>query len=165
MHIAFLHGLESGPHGRKYQALAAALGEVIAPDCEGVMNVEARLQRVVETLQGRGPVILVGSSFGGLIAGLLASQPDHGLEIAGMVLCAPAFHVPAADPIDRCPMPCVVLHGQQDDIVPIEASRVFAKRFGCTLIELADDHRLSHSVERLVAEVGAMAKRLTEGKS
>ncbi len=161
MRIAFLHGLESGPHGRKYQSLAARWPDVLAPDCEGVRDVETRVAIVSDALAGQGPLLLVGSSFGGLVAALLADKPGD-LDIRGVVLCAPALHVPAADVIQRRAHSCVVIHGTEDDIVPVTASRAFAARLGCTLIEVTDGHRLASSGDVLLAEVAKMIAALKE---
>ncbi len=91
--IVFLHGLESGPHGRKYQALAARFREVEAPDTTGIYDLETRVRVALDHLGGT-PATLVGSSFGGLVALMvLAREPDL---VQGMVLAAPA--VPLADP-------------------------------------------------------------------
>ena len=155
MRIAFLHGLESGPHGRKFRALKERWPDVLAPDCTGVLDVEIRVQRVREALTGQGPLVLVGSSFGGLVAAILADEPGA-LDIAGIVLCAPALQTPAAASLARSAAACVIVHGREDDIVPISASRVYAQRFGSTLIEVKDGHRLADSSARLMGEVATM---------
>lgn len=50
-------------------------------------------------------------------------------------------------------VPTLILHGVHDDSVPIEASREFAAgRANVTLIELDDDHQLTSSIPRLLAE-------------
>lgn len=155
MKIIFLHGLESGPHGTKYQALKKMFGEVLSPDCEGIMDYQQRLRVIEHTLKGEpGPFIVVGSSAGGLMA-LLLQREDPRVE--GLVLCAPALHTDMAQGLtsDELP-PTVVIHGRQDDVVPIEASRTF----GAPLIEVDDDHRLSESVPLMLREVFEMKLRL-----
>ncbi len=147
----FLHGLESGPHGGKSTALAAALPDLIAPDCAGMMGVDERLAHIEAELAGLERLLLVGSSFGGLMACLFASRNPE--RVAAMVLCAPALHdrlrVHVAK-IRRVPAHCVILHGTRDDTVPIQASRDFGERFGVQLVELDDDHRLSGSRDVIV---------------
>ncbi len=158
--VVFLHGLESGPHGSKYRALAARFSGVVAPDCEGVFDPDERLRRITAALAEVGPVVLVGSSFGGLMACLYASA--HPSQVSGLVLCAPALHARVAPWVARVgplPRPLVVLHGLRDDVVPVQASRDFvasrlAARPGIAaprLIEVDDGHRLSAHRELMVA--------------
>ncbi|MCD6528011.1 MAG: alpha/beta fold hydrolase [Desulfuromonas sp.] len=155
MQIVFLHGLETGPHGTKYQALKEMFGVVLSPDCEGIKDSQQRLQVIQHTLKDEtGPFVVVGSSAGGLMALLLQREDPR---VAGLVLCAPALHTEAAQDLttDGLP-PTVVIHGRQDDVVPIEASR----RFGAPLIEVDDDHRLNGSFPLMLREVFEMKLRL-----
>jgi pimeloyl-ACP methyl ester carboxylesterase len=148
MQLVFLHGLETGPHGSKYQALTAMFGTVISPDCEGVFDPEQRLTIIRDTLRDQpGPFLVVGSSAGGLMA-LLLQQVEP--RVAALVLCAPALHTEHAAHLsaDQLP-PTVVIHGRQDDVVPIDSSR----RFGAPLIEVDDDHRLNASIPLMLEQV------------
>ncbi|MCW8858880.1 MAG: alpha/beta hydrolase [Deltaproteobacteria bacterium] len=157
MKILFLHGLESGPHGSKYQALKEIFGEIIAPDCTGVKD-EAERLRIIQTelSTGKETFLVVGSSMGGLMALILQqANPD---AVAGMVLCAPAIHRPAAEALnlDNLP-PTTVIHGTQDEVVPFAASKPFGKR----LIAVADDHRLSNSMTEILRAVFEMQLTLS----
>ena len=138
-------------HARKSMALAAALPDLIAPDCTGMMGVDERLAHIESELAGFERLLLIGSSFGGLMACLFASR--HPGRVATMVLCAPALHDPLrahVAKIERVPSRCVILHRTQDEIVPVQASRRFAERFGVELIELDDGHRLRGSRDVIV---------------
>src|SRR6056297_928494 len=149
MQILFLHGLESGPHGSKFQALTWMFGEVLAPDCTGVKDESQRLRIIQQTLDAeKEPVIVVGSSMGGLMALLLnQARPNR---VAGMVLCAPAIHRPAAKNLDFEKLhPTIVIHGTADTVVPFDCSSVFGKR----LIAVDDDHRLSNSMPEILRAV------------
>jgi predicted alpha/beta hydrolase family esterase len=149
MTILFAHGLESGPIGRKSQALIDAGYEVIAPDCRG-QDLAQRVQRLVEALEGaERPPLLVGSSFGG-IAGLVAAliAAERGVVVPGIVLCAPALMLPPPEgTVQRlgCPATTIVVHGIRDEIIPIEVSRRFAREHGAELREVDDDHGLGHA--------------------
>jgi uncharacterized protein len=58
-------------------------------------------------------------------------------------------------------VPTLILHGIDDDTVPIEHSRELAAgRANVTLIELADDHQLVASIPRLLAESDAFLASL-----
>lgn len=149
MKILFLHGLESGPHGSKYQALTWMFGDVLAPDCSGIKDEWQRLHIIQQQLDTeKKPVIVVGSSMGGLMA-LLLNQANPG-KVAGMVLCAPAIHRPAAKilNVEELP-PTIVIHGRADTVVPFSCSAVFGKR----LIAVDDDHRLSNSMPVILRAV------------
>ncbi len=149
MKILFLHGLESGPHGSKYQALKEIFDEVIAPDCSGIKDEIERLKIIQREIRHEdGQFLVVGSSMGGLMALLLQkAQPER---VAGLVLCAPAIHRPAAGKLDLNNLPpTIVIHGTRDDVVPVEASQPFGNR----LIKVDDDHRLSNSKKEILQAV------------
>ena len=144
--VVFLHGLESGPSGAKVDELTADFGSenISVPDCRGVLELEERLKICLAHIQEIGkPVFLVGSSFGGLIAGLIATR--HPELVTGMVLCAPALHRKEAAEIDlHHAGPVTVIHGEQDEIVPIQASYDFCRQFQAVrLVVVQDNHRLS----------------------
>ena len=158
MTVIFLHGLESGPHGGKYKALTKSFGEdvVISPDCTGITDVASRYRKVCEDLAGvAGPLILVGSSFGGLMALMYAEQ--HPDKVSAMVLCCPAL-LPKYQRYWgglRTPWcPVTIIHGKEDDIVPPQASQSWAEAHGATLVLVEGDHRLSDQNNRLLLEVG-----------
>lgn len=57
-------------------------------------------------------------------------------------------------PMPAVPCPTTILHGVRDELVPIEQSRRYAAaRPHVRLIELDDDHALTDSIDRMVAEV------------
>ncbi|HEY0132635.1 MAG TPA: hypothetical protein VGB85_01110, partial [Nannocystis sp.] len=61
MTVIFCHGLESSPHGRKYQALVEAGLDVISPDFQG-QDLAARVATLEPVLRGAVDPVLVGSS-------------------------------------------------------------------------------------------------------
>ncbi|MDY0189190.1 MAG: alpha/beta hydrolase [Desulfuromonas sp.] len=155
MQLVFLHGLETGPHGSKYQALTSMFGPVLAPDCEGIKDPAQRLQIIQDSTKDQpGPFLVVGSSAGGLMA-LLWQQVEP--RIAGLVLCAPALHTDAAKGLSAAGLPpTLVIHARQDDIVPIASSR----KFGAPLIEVDDNHPLSASIPLILQQVFNMKMQL-----
>ncbi|MEZ4450942.1 MAG: alpha/beta fold hydrolase [Nannocystaceae bacterium] len=158
MELLFAHGLESGPHGRKYQALVDAGHSVRAPECRG-MDLALRVDVLVDAIvairrRGAGDPFVVGSSFGGL-AGLLAAliAADRGDPVAGLLLCAPALQLPLPEPLQRSlrpPAPTTILHGRGDEVIPIAHSRAFALEHGSRLVEVDDDHRLAASIPTML---------------
>ena len=157
MNLLFLHGLESGPHGAKYQALKKTFGQVISPDCSGISDHRQRLKIILAEVKNReGVFLVVGSSMGGLMALLLQQQIPE--RIAGLLLCAPALHREAAKGLtaDKLP-PTIVIHGRQDSVVPIEASR----NFGAPLLAVDDDHSLKNSLPLIIRETEKLRQQLT----
>jgi pimeloyl-ACP methyl ester carboxylesterase len=160
--IVFCHGLESEPHGRKYHALVQGGLHVVAPDCRG-KGLRERVDIIASAIAEHRPRVLVGSSFGG-IAGLLAAlvaAARGGIELKGLLLCAPALHLP--DPPDlgitrRCPAPTTIIHGTRDDVIPIDVSRAFARDHGARLIEVDDEHALPHSLDLIVSTTRALSE-------
>lgn len=158
MQVLFAHGLESGPAGRKTAWLHEAGYDVVAPDGRG-MDLSQRIAGIEAVLLERGPMLVIGSSFGG-IAALVATSSAHakGVTARGLLLLAPALQLPAPPPWpdDRVPpCPCIVVHGVRDEIIPIELSRELVRRrraaapasggSAIELVECDDDHSLASS--------------------
>ena len=166
--VIFCHGLESGPHGSKYEAMKAAGLPVVAPDGQG-KNLGERLLAVLhEARSASGPCVLVGSSYGGAVALLAAKALERERRAPkAVVLCAPALHLEES-PLDAKPpfiaAPLIILHGRGDDVVPSEVSVAYARRaeaegYSVDLQLVADDHRLSQSVRHLVSTVRRVSQR------
>jgi pimeloyl-ACP methyl ester carboxylesterase len=154
MKVVFCHGLESGPHGRKYQALVAAGFDVVSPDCRN-MNLAARVEVIAGLLVYGESSVVVGSSYGGLAAVCATLQARaSGVRVAGIVLCAPALHWIEA-PADLMRLepaaPTIIVHGTRAEIGPLITSRTFANgRDDVTLLEVDDDHSLAGSIDVIV---------------
>lgn len=152
--VLFAHGLEGSPHGRKPTTLSRAGFEVTAPDGSG-LSLARRLEDL-EVCSRTGTFLLVGSSYGGLAAAILAQRHPH--RFHGLVLCAPALALqepPAPPPGSLRPpegIPTAILHGVHDDVVPIADSRRYRDRAPdrVRLWELDDGHRLAESLDLLV---------------
>lgn len=125
-----------------------------------VDDVAAAIRRAAEgSTAGRG-ILLVGHSAGGHLALVAATRED--LPVAGILALAPlsslveadrlalddgAVHAflgtTAADRPDLDPgalpvpgMPVVVIHGEEDSLVPVEMSETYATRAGARLLSL-----------------------------
>lgn len=163
MDILFLHGKESGPNGHKCTELKKHFGpRVVAPDCTGVDDVEQRINIVMDHIppieKGSKKVLLVGSSLGGLVSVLIAHRYPQ--SVSGLVLCAPAVFPDWVGEIDHISCPTVILHGINDDIVPVEVSERFCSKLGRhILVEVRDGHRLSHNTDQLIHLVHLMLRK------
>lgn len=147
--IYFFHGLESGPVGTKSTHLEEFF-EVNAPDFRD-MDIWERLEKAERITAGADDLVVVGSSYGGLLAALLYSK--HPERFRGYVLMAPALARQAADNIERMPENAVVIHGVDDEVVPIEAVRDVCAGYGLQIDAVDDDHRLHDSLDRMVQAV------------
>jgi predicted esterase len=152
MPIIFFHGLESGPHGAKYQQLTS-LGPIHSPDFRD-MDLDARLAHAEAYTREMTDLVGVGSSFGGLVAARLYST--HPERFRGLVLMAPALHYEeATSAIERLPSPeqITVIHGSLDDVVPLEPVQTFLSKFGIDVTVVEDGHRLAESHQLMLDAV------------
>ncbi len=147
--VYFFHGLESGPVGTKSTRLDEHF-EVVSPDFRD-MDIWERLEKAEELTEDADDLVVVGSSYGGLLAALLYSR--HPQRFRGYVLMAPALYLEAADEIERMPPDAVVIHGVHDEVVPIDTVRDVCARFGVEIEEVDDNHRLHASLDRMVQAV------------
>ena len=150
--IMFFHGKESGPYGSKFVSLNREF-TVDSPDFQG-MDIWERLETADNLTTGMKDLVVVGSSYGGLLAALLYSRRPE--RFKGYVLLAPALydaHDDAVSTIERVPENAVVIHGTEDAIVPIESVRKFCDRFGVEMVEVSDGHRLRDHHDIMLAKV------------
>jgi predicted esterase len=151
--LYFFHGLESGPIGTKSLRLEEEF-EVEAPDFEGMMEIEDRLEKAERLTEGERDLVIVGSSFGGLLAALLYTR--HPERISNYVLMAPALSRDTAGDVDKMPEGAVVIHGRHDDIVPMTVVREFCEEYDVNFIEVDDGHRLHSALDLMVESVREM---------
>jgi pimeloyl-ACP methyl ester carboxylesterase len=151
-YVVFSHGKESGPWGRKIIALSeTAKGEgysVESIDYRGIDSPEQRVAKLVESCRGlQGELVLVGSSFGGFVSVAAASF----LHARGVFLMAPALYMQGLPELRARAVDCPVeiVHGWNDDVVPLEHSMRFAREYGAALHVVADDHGLHASIRRI----------------
>ena len=152
--VIFCHGLESGPVGRKSMAIKDAGFNLINPDFRGQV-LRNRLERAEPVIAEHENPVLVGSSYGGLVA-LMGTHRAlaRGQSIRGLLLVAPALHLtetPVTEDVLVPPaVPTIVIHGVEDEVVPISVSRQFAEKGEVELIETGDGHRLAGSLEVII---------------
>jgi len=153
--LLFLHGLESGPFGSKYQTLSAAYPEqVLSPDFSG-QELSQRLETAQAFISQRSePLILVGSSLGGLLAVMLAEALPGRFD--GLLLLAPALHLPEGQVFPPLPKQTVVLGGLQDTIIPADAIKAWCEARQVPLHWVDDDHRLGDSHDKILALLAEM---------
>ena len=151
--VLFSHGQESGPWGTKITALAqdarnAGL-EADSIDYRGMPDPAERAARLVARMrESGGKFLLVGSSMGGYVAVAAAQQQ----AAAGLFLMAPALAVPGWPKLqDTVSAPAFIVHGWQDDIVPIQWSIDFARANHARLHLLDAGHSLTEALDEIRA--------------
>jgi len=138
----FIHGLESTSQGTKGIYFRERYPEMIIEDYVGPL--EARLEKLEAVLAGKEGLILVGSSYGGLMAAIYACR--HPEKIRRLILLAPAINLEEFEPYagQFLTMPVHLYHGRQDDVVPPGEVRPVADAVFSDLIYhlVEDDHSL-----------------------
>ena len=141
----FIHGLESSGQGTKGLFFRERYPDTIVEDYAG--SFAERMKKLEILLEGKNNLILVGSSYGGLMAAAFACQ-NMG-RVKKLVLLAPALHLEPYEPYrsQRLSMPIVIFHGLQDDVVPLISVKGIAERLYENLVFSAvdDDHQLRNT--------------------
>ena len=148
--LVFIHGLESSGWGTKGIFFRERYpGGMIIEDFEGPF--EQRMEKLEGLLAEKNNLILVGSSYGGLMAAVYACL--HEPRVRKLILLAPALHLEPFDPyLDTIlQVPIVIFHGLQDDVVPLDAVKTIARRSFAnhTFTALDDDHSLHRTFATL----------------
>jgi len=150
--VYFSHGQESGPWGTKIKSMAAnvqALGcRVESVDYQGITDPTERVNKLVAECSGvKEPIVLVGSSMGGHVATAAAAK----IGAVGLFVLAPAYYMPGYETLTppAPDIPIAIVHGWNDDVVPVENSIRFAKECNASLHILDGDHRLTASIDAI----------------
>ena len=150
--VVFSHGQESGPWGTKINAMAEmvrALGcTADSVDYQGIADPAARIDKLIDYCEAvDDTLILVGSSMGGHVATAAADR----VGAAGLFVLAPAFYMPEFEALTPSApgMPMTIVHGWNDDIVPVENSIRYASECRATLHVVDGDHRLTANIDEI----------------
>jgi pimeloyl-ACP methyl ester carboxylesterase len=145
----FIHGLESTSNGTKGVFFRERYPGMILEDFSG--SFPQRMEKLEGLLAGKDNLILVGSSYGGLMAAVFACL--HQERVRKLILLAPALHL---EPYKQClskklHIPVAIYHGMRDDVVPISAVRAIAESTfeNHTFHAVDDDHSLHNTFSTL----------------
>lgn len=159
--VIFSHGQESGPWGTKIRSmaeLAKSLGcNSDSIDYQGIADPTKRVDKLLaECAAIDDSLLLVGSSMGGHVATAAAAK----LNAVGLFVLAPAYYMPGYEELTPTApeMPICIVHGWNDDIVPVENSIRFAATCNAELHLLDSDHRLTANID----EINYYLKRFIE---
>ncbi len=138
----FIHGLESSGRGAKGTYFSERYPDMIIEDYFG--SFQERMEKLEGILAGKGDLILVGSSFGGLMAAVFACL--HEERIHKLILLAPALHLESYKSYQdkKLLIPITIVHGRQDSVVPLNAIRDIAEKVYVNHVfhAVEDDHYL-----------------------
>jgi len=186
--VIYLHGFASSPTSGKalyLQRQFTRLGIPFhIPDLNQGDFTHLTLTRQIHQIEGLlppTPTVLIGSSFGGLTAAILAEDhpqirqkmtadqlrqwQDQGVLWVyhygeGKEL---PLHYEFLSDLERYkdrefqrPVPTLIIHGHQDEVVPISVSETYARsRPWVRLVPVADDHSLQGDLPRMWQEMAA----------
>jgi pimeloyl-ACP methyl ester carboxylesterase len=143
----FIHGLESNNQGTKAVYFRKNFPGMLTPNFPG--SLDERMAKLQDLVAGKGHILMVGSSFGGLMASIFAMENEP--SVRRLILLAPAINLMEFLPYRarKILTPVHLYHGRQDEVIPIEevesvASRVFSN---LTFHAVDDDHYLHKTFE------------------
>jgi pimeloyl-ACP methyl ester carboxylesterase len=138
----FIHGLESNNQGTKAIYFREKFPGMVTPNFPGPLD--ERMARLQAILSGKSDILMVGSSFGGLMASIFAMENEP--SVRRLILLAPAINLMEFTPYRerKTLMPVHIYHGRQDEVIPISDVEEVAKKVFSTLTFHAvdDDHYL-----------------------
>ncbi|MET0532900.1 MAG: alpha/beta fold hydrolase [Steroidobacter sp.] len=162
-YIVFSHGQDGEPWGTKIVAMAEVAKRhgltVESVDYRNMPDPAARVEKLLGVCKKLpGELILVGSSLGAHVCTTVSTQ----VMTRGLFLLAPAFFMPGYERYTPTPPACPVdiVHGWNDDIVPVDNSIRYARQYKCALHILDSDHRLTASMEDIRALLDRFLQRL-----
>lgn len=142
--ILFLHGKESGPTGTKARWLAERFAAV-TPAIDTSEFERAYLQ-ARDAVSAAKPSLVIGSSYGGAL--LLRLMHDEVFTGPAIFIAQAGVKLDVAATLPKGAR-AILIHGDADDVVPIEGSRILAaSSANAEMWEVkGGDHRLSAILE------------------
>jgi pimeloyl-ACP methyl ester carboxylesterase len=138
----FIHGLDSNSKGTKGSFFRERFEGMILEDYTGPL--EERMAKLERDLTKRSDLIIVGSSYGGLMAALFAYGNES--RVRRLILLAPALDHGDFSGFSRQPLqiPVTLYHGRFDTVVPVEPTHEIAVQLFMNLDHyiVEDDHSL-----------------------
>jgi pimeloyl-ACP methyl ester carboxylesterase len=114
-------------------------------------SLDERMEKLEDLAGLKQALIIVGSSYGAVMAVLFASKKPR--QVKKLVLLSPALTLDEVSPRlpRRLDLPVIVYHGRFDEIIPLGPVHSIAHRLfsDLTFHILEDDHVLSNSFSTL----------------
>ncbi len=144
----FIHGLESSGQGFKGKFFKNIFPDILTPDFVG--DFHQRMEKLSKILKNKTNLIIIGSSFGGLMATKFASENEN--QIKKLILLAPAlsYNNILSDSF-KINVPTIIFHGKNDEVVPLFPVKKKAEKIFNNLkfYEVEDDHYLHKTVKKI----------------
>jgi pimeloyl-ACP methyl ester carboxylesterase len=139
----FLHGLDSSIQGTKARWFQRHFPQVQMRNYDG--DLSNRLIQLDEQVRGIQQLILVGSSFGGLMATCFAIR--HPEKCRRLVLLAPALNFAGYQaPPEKISVPTLLVMGRHDTVCPPEMVLPRAEAtFSNIEVRIEDDDHMLHT--------------------
>ncbi|MBY9008623.1 MAG: hypothetical protein KGD74_02000 [Candidatus Lokiarchaeota archaeon] len=156
--IIFIHGLESSGNGFKGTYLKRVFPDILNPNFRKYNKnisldslLKERMDQMDLILKKRNSWIIIGSSFGGLMATLYAIRNPEKTE--RLILLAPFLATPMLqiDNTLQLTIPTIIFHGKHDEIAKYKASRKQAYQLFTNLEfnTTKDHHDLNETITTL----------------
>jgi alpha-beta hydrolase superfamily lysophospholipase len=142
----FLHGLDSSGSGTKGTFFSRRYPDMLCPDFRGTL--EERLTQLYGLIADSAELVVVGSSFGGLMAAHLAvTQPTR---VRRLILLAPALNFPEyRTPKHPIAAETILVIGSGDVVTPPDIVHPMAEAsFSNLTVNIVDDDHLLHRTYR-----------------
>jgi predicted esterase len=141
--LVFIHGLESTAQGAKGQFFSQHFPQMIIENYTG--DFDTRMRKLNRVLAPKTDLIIVGSSYGGLMAVQYAMENEN--RVKKLILLAPALTLPEfkADSNKILRIPVIIYHGTNDDIInPQIVKKIALKCFSNLEHHFEDDDHPLH---------------------
>jgi pimeloyl-ACP methyl ester carboxylesterase len=145
----FIHGLESSSQGTKGVFFREKYPDMIIEDFPG--SFQERMVKLNNLLLEKTDILLIGSSYGGLMAAVYALNNER--KVKKLILLAPALNLEELKPYleRKLSIPTMIFHGTYDDVVPPESVHTIARMIFSNLQHhlVEDDHSLHDTFENM----------------
>lgn len=142
--IFFLHGLDSSGNGTKGRFFREHFPEIKRPNFTG--DLATRLEALKEQTGQQDNLILIGSSFGGLMATYFAI--DYPEKVTRLILLAPALNFEDyRPPSEKNKVPSTLYIGKNDEVTPVNPVVELAQEtFKHLTVHLEEDDHFLHRI-------------------
>jgi len=134
----FIHGLESSNQGTKGIFFRERYPDMLIEDFRG--SLQERMDKLNKILSDKTDLLLVGSSFGGLMATIYTCNNEN--KVRKLILLAPALNHIEFEPYlkKRIDIPVTIFHGRNDNVVPVASvQKIACKTFTKITYNIVDD--------------------------